>query len=208
MSRRATGLRRGGRGDGIETETPSHAELAALIAARDPIAAARVGTPMDARPIRVTHGGPPEGWLVDGDREGAIDAHRAAHAEGRESEAAVAYGAGVPPEHTAARLLALAELARATGRLRAVCPVPSAEGDAERPGSWGVEDLTVVAVARLVLPADVAVLAHWRRLGAGAVQVATAFGVSAWRIPNGDMTDPERLAAAIGRATHPRHRLG
>jgi 2-iminoacetate synthase ThiH len=149
-------------------------------------------------PVTFSRTPAPEGWLVDGDAEGPLAEHRAAHAAGRPSEAAVAYGAGVPPEATADRLLALAELARDTGLLRAVCPVP-AEGSPERPGSWGVEDLTVVAAARLALPEAVRVRPHWRRLGPAACQVATAFGATDWVIPADDDTDAAHLAAAVGR---------
>jgi 2-iminoacetate synthase ThiH len=109
----------------------------------------------------------------------------------------VAYGAGHSPEAVAARIDALAALARETGLLRSVCPVP-AEGSAERPGSWGVEDLTVVAACRLALPDEVAVRPHWRRLGPGACQVAVAFGASEWLVPEDAREEAGRLAAAVG----------
>ena len=63
----------------------------------------------------------PDDRLRDGDEEGSIEDHRAAHASGRGSEAALAYGAGTDPELVVDRLLALGELARETGLLRAVC---------------------------------------------------------------------------------------
>ncbi len=172
--------------------------LVELLRARDPLeAVAAAGVAPDA-PVTFTRAPAPEHWLVDGDQELPVDEHRAAHAADRPSEAAVAYGAGVPAEDTADRLLALAELARDTGLLRAVCPVP-AEGSPERPGSWGVEDLTVVAAARLALPDAVRVRPHWRRLGPAACQVATAFGATDWSIPADDPSDPGHLAAAVGR---------
>jgi 2-iminoacetate synthase ThiH len=144
----------------------------------------------------------PDDWLVDGDHEGAIGEHRAAHAAGRPSDAAVAYGAGHDVGSIAARIHDLAALARETGLLRAVCPVP-AEGTPERPGSWGVEDLTVIAVCRLALPHAVAVRPHWGRLGAAACQIAVAFGASEWLIPAADDSDAEHLAAGVGAQVRP-----
>ena len=179
--------------------TVASERLAELIRARDPLAAARALAPDPDRPVTFTRAPAPAGWLVDGDEEGPIAAHRAAHAAGRPSEAAVAYGAGVPPEATAERLLALAALSAETGLLRAVCPVP-AEGTPARPGSWGVEDLTVLAAARLALPGVPWIRPHWRRLGPAACQVAVAFGATDWSIPPDDPSDPEHLAAAVGRS--------
>jgi 2-iminoacetate synthase ThiH len=82
--------------------------------------------------------------------------------------------------------------------LRIVHTVPC-EGGPDRPGSWGVEDLTVVAAARLALPADVEVAPSWSRLGPAACQVAVAFGATAWIVPADDTTDLAHLADAIGR---------
>jgi 2-iminoacetate synthase ThiH len=147
--------------------------------------------------VAVERGPAPAGWLVDGDEERPVAEHAAAHAAGRPSEAAVAYGAGRDPRLVAERIDALARLARETGLLRAVCPVPG-EGTPERPGSWGVEDLTVIAACRLALPEGVAVRPHWRRLGPAACQVAVAFGATGWRVPAGDRADTARLAAAVG----------
>ena len=113
------------------------------------------------------------------------------------------YGAGVPAEETADRLLALAPLAGAGGPVRAVRPVPG-HGNVRRPGSWGVEDLTVIAAARLALPEVRWVRPDWRRLGAGACQVATAFGANDWVIPSDERVDPEILAAAVGKTAVPR----
>lgn len=172
-------------------------DLVDLIAGHDPVsAAARLAPGMD--PITWTRAPAPADWLLDGTREGSIEDHRAAHRAGRPSEAVVRYGAGIAPEAVADRLLALAALSRETGLLRAVCPVP-AEGDASRPGSWGVEDLTVIAAARLACPDVPWIRPDWRRLGAGACQVATAFGATDWTIPDADPADPELLAAGVGR---------
>jgi len=176
----------------------TRAAIEELLRASDPLRAARaagVGAG-DGRTVTVVHG-PPAGALVDGDGEGAVAAHRAAHEAGRPSEAAVAYGAGHDPAVVAARIADLADLARATGLLRAVCPVP-AEGTPERPGSWGVEDLTIVAACRLAMPDGVAVRPHWRRLGPAACQIAVAFGASEWLVPEDDRTDVDRLAAGVG----------
>lgn len=172
--------------------------IADLLRQADPLAAARAaGVPARRRSVSVVRPGAVPGALVDGDAEGSLDEHRAAHAAGRTSEAAVAYGAGHAPEEVAARIAGLAALARESGLLRAVCPVP-AEGTGERPGSWGVEDLTVIAACRLALPDDVAVRPHWRRLGPGACQIAVAFGASQWLVPEDDGTDVDLLAGAIG----------
>lgn len=171
--------------------------LRALLAARDPLAAARAGGPADTV-VRVYRGPAPAGWLVDDGAEGDIAAHRAAHAAGRPSEAVVLYGRDRPDDAVAARLEALAGLAAATGLLRAVHPVP-AEGAPERPGSWGVEDLTVVAACRAALPDGVEVIPDWRHLGPAACQVAVAFGATALWLPAGDGADVAHLAEAIGR---------
>jgi hypothetical protein len=171
--------------------------LEELLRAGDPLAAARAAGVRVGATVAVARDADGAGRLADGDEERPVEEHRAAHAAGIPSEAAVAYGAGHDPAAVAARIDALAALARETGLLRAVTPVP-AEGSAARPGSWGVEDLTVVAVCRLALPGDVAVRPHWARLGPAACQVAVAFGASEWRIPDGDATDPAALAAAVG----------
>jgi 2-iminoacetate synthase ThiH len=171
-------------------------EILAVLEAADPLAAAPATAP--GGPVTWTRDAAPADWLVDGDLERPVAEHEAAHAAGRPSEAAVAYGAGTTPQQVADRLDALAALARRTGLLRAVCPVPG-EGSSARPGSWGVEDMTVIAAARLALPAGVRVRPHWRRLGPATCQVATAFGADDWVIPDGDPTDPAALAAAAGR---------
>jgi hypothetical protein len=177
--------------------TASREQLVALLRRGDPLAAARAAGVRTGGTVAVTRPGDRASWLVDGDEERPVAEHRAAHAAGTPSEAAVAYGAGHDPAEVAARIDALAALARETGLLRAVAPVP-AEGGAARPGSWGVEDLTVVAVCRLAMPQGVAIRPHWVRLGAAACQVAVAFGASEWSIPDGDATDADALAAAVG----------
>lgn len=176
--------------------------IEALLRERDPLAAARAAGVTPGRRIAVARADAAEDRLADGDLEGALDEHRAAHRAGRPSEAAVAYGAGTDPSAVAARIAGLAALARETGLLRAVCPVP-ADGTPERPGSWGVEDLTVIAVCRLALPEGVEVRPHWRRLGAAACQIAVAFGASEWVIPADDASDAAHLAAGVGSAVRP-----
>ena len=171
--------------------------LVALLRDADPLAAAR-HLPPAPDVVTWTRAPSPEAWLSDGDEEHSVAEHRAAHREGRPSEATVTYGAGVSPEAVADRLLALGALARETALLRAVCPVP-AEGSAERPGSWGVEDLTVIAAARLACPDATWIRPDWRRLGAGACQVATAFGANDWRVPDDEHADVAGLAASAGR---------
>lgn len=182
------------------TEDPiSRETIEALLRAGDPLAAARAAGVAPGHPVSVARGPAGEDRLRDGDEEGSVDRHRAAHAGGRPSEAAVAYGAGHDPALVAERIAALAALAAETGLLRAVCPVP-AEGTGERPGSWGVEDLTIVAACRLAFPATVEVRPHWRRLGAAACQIAVAFGATEWVIPDDDPSDAEHLAAGVGAA--------
>jgi 2-iminoacetate synthase ThiH len=173
-------------------------EVIALLRSADPLAAARVASVPPGGAVTYSRAAAPAEWLVDGDEEGDIAAHRAAHAAGRPSEASVRYGAGVSAGHTADRLLALAALSEETGMLRAVCPVPG-EGSSARPGSWGVEDLVVIAAARAVLPGVPWIRPHWRRLGPAAAQVSVAFGATDWCIPEGDDTDPAHLATAVGR---------
>ena len=173
------------------------ARIAGLLAARDPLAAARAASFDPRAPITYGSDDAPDGWLVDGDEERPVAEHRAAHREGRPSEAALAYGAGRDVEEVAARLAELAELAAETGLLRAVCPVP-ADGTADRPGSWGVEDLTVIATCRLALPDGVAVRPHWRRLGPAACQIAAAFGATDWRVPGRRPVRPGRAGRRRG----------
>lgn len=171
--------------------------LSALLSAHTPVAAAQALGDDRARPVLVRRGSLPADWFQDGHRERPVAEHRAAHAAGRPSQAALVYGHGVPPERVAARLAELAAAA-ADGLLAEVWTVP-AEGSTERPGSWGVEDLTVVTACRTALPETVAVFPSWHHLGAAACQVAVEFGASGWRLPEDDDTDLERLAAAIGR---------
>jgi hypothetical protein len=103
------------------------------------------------------------------------------------------YGAGTTDAQVADRLL---EIAAAGDVVRAVHLVPGPDSG-DRPGSWGVEDLLVTAVARRVLP-DVPIRPDWAALGAPACQVAVSFGASDWVIPDGDDTDPDHLAQAVG----------
>lgn len=180
----------------------AHARIEELLRAGDPLAAARAAGVSPGAPVTVARGADREDRLRDGEAERPVAEHRDAHAAGRPSEAAVAYGAGHDPADVAARIDALAALARETGLLRAVCPVP-AEGSAERPGSWGVEDLTVVAVCRMAMPEGVEVRPSWERLGPAACQIAVAFGATEWRVPDGDEADVARLAAGVGARVRP-----
>ena len=169
-------------------------ELVQVLRRRDALSAA--GRDGAEQAVSVIHGDEPT-WLVDGDEEGALDAHRAAHAGGTPTVATVAYGEGVSAEATADRLIGLAELAAETGLLRAVALVPAA---GERtPGSWGVEDLTVVAAARRALPDSVRVRPSWSRLGAQTCGVALAFGADELVVPEGERTNLDILASAVGR---------
>lgn len=143
-------------------------QIIALLDARDPIAAAAGLAP--PREINWTRGVPTQ------------------------SDAAVVhYGAGTTHADIADRLIELAGDAATT----AVALVP-ADDSAERPGSWGVEDLLVTAVARQVLPDGVAIRNDWERLGGPACQAGAAFGATEWCIPADDDSDPDHLAEAIG----------
>jgi 2-iminoacetate synthase ThiH len=170
-------------------------ELVELLRGRDALTAAG-GLPADAV-VTWSLTPPADEWDLDADGEHPIDEHRAAHRAGRPTVAAVAYGEGVDPVRLADRLLALRDLARETGMLRAVRPVPAP--GVETPGSWGVEDLTVVAAARRVLDPDVRVRPSWERLGAPTCGVALAFGADDLVAPDADPGEVEHLVAAAGR---------
>ena len=178
-------------------EPIDRAELVDILSGHDPIGAGRRAAAPHPAVVTYSRAPAPGEWLVDGEAESPLGSHAAAHAAGRTSEAVVSYGAGHPPESVAERLLGLAELARDSDLLAAVCPVPD-EGDSRRPGSWGVEDLSVIAAARICIPSVRWVRPSWRRLGAPACQVAVAFGANDWQIPEDDRTDVEGLAAAVG----------
>lgn len=169
-----------------------------VLSGHDPVAAGRQARATLAT-VKVTYSrtSAPADWLVDGETEQPLEAHAEAHRAGIRSEAALRYGAGRTPDEVADRLLGLAELADASDLLMAVCPVPG-EGDSRRPGSWGVEDLSVVAAARICLPTVSWIRPSWRLLGPAACQVAVAFGANDWHIPPDDQSDPAHLAAAVG----------
>ena len=189
--------------------------MASWIGTREPRRAGRAAC--DPDPLRaaelagVTPGGTvtysraelPVDWFVEIAGEQPVSAHRAAHATGTPSVAVVAYGAGVPPEHTVDRLIALADLARDTGLLRAVSPTPG-DGDASRPrvlggrGPDGDRTGAPPAARRDAGGPD------WIRLGPAASQIAVAFGATDWQIPAGDRTDAEWLAGAVGYRAVPR----
>ena len=173
-------------------------ELIGLLEPPDPLRAARLVGVAPGGTITYSRDPAPLDWVVDGDHEQGLDIHQAAHAAGTPSEAAVFYGAGIPAAHTVDRLIALGALAGRTGLLRAVSPRP-AEGNESRPGSWGVEDLVVIALARYVLPATTLVRPDWVHLGPAAAQIAVAFGANDWQVPASDPTDVLGLAHAVGR---------
>lgn len=171
-------------------------ELVALLRERDALSAAAGLTMTDA--VRVTRAGDPGDWLTDGDDERLVEEHRRAHREGRPSVATVTYGEGIDAQVTADRMLALAALATETGMLRAVCPVPAP--GVRTPGSWGVEDLTVVAAARRVFDPSVRIRPSWERLGAQTCGVTLAFGADELMVPADERSDVAALAASVGRA--------
>jgi hypothetical protein len=168
-----------------------------LLEIPDPIRAAELAGVAPGGIVTYSRSPVPSEWLVDREVEQPLAAHRAAHLAGTPSVAVVAYGAGVPAAQTVDRLIALAELANETGLLRAVSPVP-ADGDATRPGSWGVEDLVVIALARHLMPPTALVRPDWVHLGPAASQIAVAFGATDWQIPADDATDAAWLARAVG----------
>ena len=169
--------------------------LVALLRERDALSAAAGLTLADV--IRVTRSGDPEDWLVDGALEGPLPAHVQAHAIGHASVATILYGEDIDATTTADRMLALVALANETGLLRAVCPVPAP--GVRTPGSWGVEDLTVVAAARRVFDPSVSVRPSWERLGPQTCGIALAFGADELVVPADDRTDVAALASAVGR---------
>jgi len=168
-----------------------------LLDTPDPLRAAELAGVGPGGIVTYSRAPVPSEWLVETDGEQPVAAHRAAHATGTPSVAVVAYGTGIPAAQTVDRLIALAELARETGLLRAVSPVPG-DGDASRPGSWGVEDLVVIALARHLMPSATLVRPDWVRIGPAASQIAVAFGATDWQIPADDPTDAARLAGAVG----------
>lgn len=178
-------------------------ELIDLLETPDPLRAAELAGVVPGSTVTYSRSPAPAEWFRDGEVEEPVSAHRAAHERGVPSEAIVAYGAGTHAAHTVDRLLELAELARETGLLRAVSPRPG-EGTADRPGSWGVEDLVVIGMARHLLPDDVQVRPDWRHLGAAASQIAVAFGATDWQLPADDDTDVEWLVASVGYRAVPR----
>ncbi len=170
-------------------------ELVALLRERDPLSAAAGLAVNDS--VSITRIADPDDWLTDEAEERPIDEHRRAHAAGHPSVATVTYGEGIDAHATADRMLALAALAAETGLLRAVCPIPAPGVDT--PGSWGVEDLTVVAAARRVFELSVRVRPNWERMGAQTCGVTLAFGADELMVPADERTDVVALATAAGR---------
>jgi hypothetical protein len=105
----------------------------------------------------------------------------------------VRYGSGTSHEEIADRLTALSS----RDDVHAVLLVPG-DDTADRPGSWGVEDLLVTAVARRALPEGIAIRNDWTVIGGPACQAGASFGATEWVIPHDDDTDPDHLAEAIG----------
>ena len=105
------------------------------------------------------------------------------------------YGTEVSDEDTADRILELVARHETHGDVLAVCPVP-ADGS---PGSWGVQDLAVIAACRHALSDVRWVRPSWEKLGASLCQIAVAFGANDWVLPADERSDPAHLAAAVGR---------
>jgi len=178
-------------------------ELIALLENPDPLAAAQLAGVTPGGVVTYATTSAPADWLRESDREQPIEAHRDAHRRGIPSEAIVAYGAGVSAAHTVDRMIELAGVARETGLLRSVCPVPG-EGNAQRPGSWGVEDLVVIGIARSLMPPEVQIRPDWLHLGAAASQIAIAFGATDLVVSDDETADVEWLAGAVGYRAVPR----
>ena len=161
----------------------SRDEIEALLRAGDPLAAARAAGVTPGAGVAVTSEGEAGDRLADGDARGRARgpprrarggaAQRGRRRLRRRARPGRRWPSGSPAwPRSPGRPDCCAPSAR--------CPPRAAP---ERPGSWGVEDLTVIAVCRLALPAGVEVRPHWVRLGAAACQIAVAFGATEWRDP-------------------------
>lgn len=105
--------------------------------------------------------------------------HRAAHAAGLPTNATLLYGHLETAEERVDHLLALRRLQDETGGLLAFIPLafhPAHTGLAHLPPATAVDDLRVVAAARLLLDNVPHIKAYWVMIGPDLAQVAMDFG--------------------------------
>ncbi len=108
-----------------------------------------------------------------------LDIHRQAHRLGIPSNATMLYGHVETVEERVDHLLRLRELQDQTGGFQAFIPLafhPANTRLAHLPGPTGVEDLKVVATARLLLDNFTHIKAYWVMLGIKLAQIALCFG--------------------------------
>lgn len=114
---------------------------------------------------------------ISGDTWLAI--HKAAHRCGLPTNATMLYGHVETVEERVDHLLRLREAQDETGGFQAFIPLsfhPANTGLSHLPGPTGVEDLTVVAMSRLLLDNFPHVKAYWIMLGLKLAQTALFFG--------------------------------
>lgn len=108
-----------------------------------------------------------------------LDVHRQAHRLGIPSNATMLYGHVETVEERVDHLLRLRELQDETGGFQAFIPLafhPANTRLSHLPGPTGVEDLKLVAVARLLLDNFTHIKAYWVMLGIKLAQIALYFG--------------------------------
>ena len=113
------------------------------------------------------------------DAETWIAIHHAAHRSGLRSNCTLLYGHVETVEDRVDHLIRLRALQDETGGFQAFIPLafhPAASAMSEIPGPTGVDDLKVIAVARLMLDNIPHIKAYWISLGIKTAQVAQAFG--------------------------------
>ena len=114
---------------------------------------------------------------IGGDRW--LDVTEALHREGIVTNATLLYGHIETAEERVAHLLRLRDLQDRTGGFSAFIPLAFHPGNtelAELPGPTAVDDLKMVAVARLLLDNFDHIKAYWVMLGERLAQVALSFG--------------------------------
>jgi len=106
-------------------------------------------------------------------REGLL----AAHGAGLATDAPLPYGARTAPEALADLLLGIRALPGAADRFRCAVPLPdSTPEQSPLTGTTGLQDLRVVACARILLPPPIRVAVEAGPLGARLAAVALSFG--------------------------------
>ncbi len=106
---------------------------------------------------------------------------RAAHGVGLKSNATMLYGHVENSQELAEHLVRLRELQDETGGFNAFIPLsfqPANTGLSTLPGPTGVDDLKVLAAARLILDNFDHIKAFWVNVGLKLAQVSLSFGVN------------------------------